>query len=71
MSNSRKTVGANLRFYRKARGFSQEKLAFTAGIDSGYISMLELGKVNVSIDFLDRICAVLKIEVVLLFQKPM
>jgi transcriptional regulator with XRE-family HTH domain len=42
--------GLNLRTIRKSKGFSQESLAYQAGIDRSYIGKIERGEVNVTIE---------------------
>jgi len=41
--------GRNLRAIRKSKGFSQERLAYDAGIDRSYLGKMERGRVNVTI----------------------
>lgn len=41
--------GRNLRSLRKARGFSQERLAHEAGIDRSYLGKVERGEVNITL----------------------
>lgn len=42
--------GRNLRTIRKSKGFSQERLAYDAGIDRSYVGKIERGMVNVTIE---------------------
>ena len=42
--------GRNLRAIRKSKGFSQERLAYDAGIDRSYVGKIERGMVNVTIE---------------------
>ncbi|MDF0750819.1 helix-turn-helix domain-containing protein [Marinobacter sp. 71-i] len=42
--------GRNLRAIRKAKGFSQERLAYDAGIDRSYVGKIERGMVNITIE---------------------
>lgn len=42
--------GRNLRAVRKAKGFSQERLAHEAGIDRSYVGKIERGEVNVTLE---------------------
>jgi transcriptional regulator with XRE-family HTH domain len=65
--NVRKLVGANVRRFRKEIGWTQEKLAVRAKLNSQYISRLELGQENVKIETLAKIAKELKIEMSLLF----
>ncbi len=54
--------GKNIRFWREARGFTQEELAFRAQTSSSYISKMELGKENPTITVLERIAKALAID---------
>lgn len=42
--------GRNLRAIRKSKGFSQEQLAYEAGIDRSYVGKIERGMVNITIE---------------------
>jgi transcriptional regulator with XRE-family HTH domain len=57
-----KLVGDNIRHYRKKRGFSQEKLAVHADTNDRYISSIERGKKNVTLETLIRIGKALDVE---------
>lgn len=48
-------IGKAIVQLRKARGLSQEAFASESGVDRRYMSDLENGKRNVSIDVLERI----------------
>jgi transcriptional regulator with XRE-family HTH domain len=49
----------NLRKLRHARGMSQEELALLTGIHRTYISSVERGMRNISIDNMERIASAL------------
>lgn len=51
----RKQVGLRLKELRSKLGFSQEKFALEIGLDRTYISSIEQGKRNVSIQNLEKI----------------
>jgi transcriptional regulator with XRE-family HTH domain len=70
MNDVRALVGANLRYYRKKAGLTQEHLADLAKSSNYYISCLERGKENVGIDTLQRLCKPMKIDTHLLFLPP-
>lgn len=53
--NYQEKVGSAIIRLRKAMSISQEKLAFEAKIDRRYMSDIENGKRNVSLDILSRI----------------
>ncbi|HZV13326.1 MAG TPA: helix-turn-helix transcriptional regulator [Candidatus Kapabacteria bacterium] len=57
-----KVVGANIRYYRQKRGFTQEKLAVLINTRNEYVSLLEGGHKNVSIDVLFRISKALDVD---------
>ena len=48
-------VGNRIRYLRKQRGISQEKLALIAGIDMTYLAGIESGKRNATIISLEKI----------------
>ena len=50
-----KDVGNRIRYLRKQRGISQEKLALIAGIDRTYLAGIESGKRNATIISLEKI----------------
>lgn len=66
----RETLAANLRHYRRLRGFSQEELAHRADIDRTYVSLLERRKYSASIDTIGKLAAALDIEPDTLLKRP-
>ena len=58
----RKILGENIRTYRRAMNWSQEKLAEKADLHHNYIGDIERGEENVSVDALMRIAAALKVR---------
>jgi transcriptional regulator with XRE-family HTH domain len=59
----RKLVGHNLRRIRVGKEVSQEQLAFDAGVDRSYLGGIERGEENPSIDTLEKIAAILTVEI--------
>lgn len=51
----RKQFGTAIIKLRKERGLSQERFAIEAGIDRRYMSDIENGRRNVSLDIIERI----------------
>ncbi|MRI57718.1 XRE family transcriptional regulator [Methylobacterium sp. DB1607] len=51
----------NLRRLRSARGLSQESLAIDAGVAAPYLSGIERGARNPTVDVLDRLAGVLDV----------
>lgn len=56
-------LGKTIIRLRKEKGYSQEAFANEAGIDRRYMSDIENGKRNISIDILDRVCNKLGIKI--------
>lgn len=55
-------LGANVRYYRKLKGMTQEQLAVAAGMERSYVSDLERGTRNPSVAALGRMADALNIE---------
>lgn len=68
--NAQELVAWNLRRLRVARGLTQEALAVDAEIDRTYVSRLERGMENPSVNVLERLAQALEAEVVAFFDKP-
>lgn len=58
----RGTFGRNLVRLRRAAGWTQEELANEASVDRAYISRLEAGKKNASLDMIARLAVALDVE---------
>lgn len=52
---SQQQIGNTIIRLRKSKGISQESLAAEAGIDRRYMSDVEQGKRNISLDVLNRL----------------
>src|SRR6516225_10014611 len=59
----RALVAWNLRRIRVARGLSQERLAYDAGVDRSYVGGLERRVENPTVDVLDRLAATLSVPI--------
>lgn len=55
MTTLQETLGKAIVQLRKERNMSQEAFAFDAGIDRRYMSDIENGKRNISLDILERV----------------
>lgn len=66
-SSLRRRFGLAVRRRREAAGVSQEDLAFEAGIHRTYVSMLERGEANPSLDVIERLAGALRTSVSALF----
>lgn len=62
------TLAANVYHYRKAKGWSQEKLAEEAGMHRTFISMIERRGRNVTLGVVEAIARVLEVDVPTLLQ---
>lgn len=65
----REDFARNLRRTRAERKLSQEALAFEAGIDRTYISALERGIYSASLDMVEKLAGVLRVEPALLIER--
>ncbi len=66
----RKTLGANLKRLRRAKGWSQEEYAFEAGIHRTYVSDIERGARNPTIEILVKLAQPLGVEPAELISGP-
>lgn len=66
--NCRKQLGMRIAYLRKLKGWSQLDLSLEADINRNYISDLESGRRNPSMDVLERICKAFGITLEYLFK---
>lgn len=66
--SSRASIANNIRRFRLEMRLSQEQLALRSEVDRTYISGLERGLRNPSVDLLDKLAAVLSVDTVRLFE---
>lgn len=64
----RKQFGLRVRELRKASGFSQEAFADTCGFARSYMSRVERGSGNPSLDAIETIASALNVDVKVLFE---
>lgn len=57
-----RSVGRNLRAYRKERGLSQEAFAEVLGVHRTYMGAIERGERNLTLKSVERIAAKLDVE---------
>lgn len=55
--------GSAVRRYRRELGMSQEDLAAAVDLDQGYISLIETGQMNVTLETADRVAQALKKDI--------
>jgi CheY-like chemotaxis protein len=65
----RALLGATIKSDRSALGISQEELAYRAGLHRTYISDLERGARNPSIESIEKIASALQVSVSMLFEQ--
>ena len=63
-----KQFGKKLQTMRKEKGYSQEELAFRAGLDRTYISGIERGIRNPALKNIAKLAKALDVEVIELFK---
>ena len=68
--NIRVTVGLNIQRLRRAREISQEELSLRSGCTRGYLSGIETGKKNPSIEFLAKLAKSLDSDMSEFFVLP-
>jgi transcriptional regulator with XRE-family HTH domain len=61
-------IGRNIKALRVKTGFSQEELAKLLSLDKAYISRVESGKKNLTLNSLGRIAFALKVDIQKLFK---
>lgn len=67
MSSNLLLLGKRIRALRKAKGMTQEELAVVAESGSKYISEVERGEANLTVNLVDKIASALDVETSLLF----
>lgn len=66
--NIKMKFGNHLKELRKINGFTQEKLSEETGMDRSYISDIERGVKNISIEKLEKIAIAFNLELSELFK---
>jgi len=56
-------IGKKIFELRKQKNLSQEKLANVAGVDRTYIPKVEKGKINITVNSLEKIAKALNVEI--------
>lgn len=68
--NGRQILGWNLRALRTKNGQSQEALAADTGLDRAYVSEIERGLGNATLDVLDRLATHFSVSLAALLTAP-
>lgn len=66
---ARSRFAVNLKSARLAHGLSQEELAARAGLHRNYVGSVERNEKNISIDSMERLAIVLRVDVVDLLKR--
>jgi len=59
----RRAFGDRVRELRRERGLSQEGLAHVAGLDRTYVSGVERGRRNISLDNIHKLASALEVDI--------
>ncbi|MEN2283119.1 helix-turn-helix transcriptional regulator [Algoriphagus sp. SE2] len=65
----KESFGKRVQKLRKSKGISQEKLAFLSGLDRSYISGIEQGKRNASLEVMEKLSIALTIHIKEFFEE--
>jgi transcriptional regulator with XRE-family HTH domain len=68
MTDLRKVLASNMKYYRKVLGISQAKLAEKAQVTDNYIALVETGKRFPSVNILEQIAKALERDTLELFS---
>jgi len=66
----KKRFGLAVREYRRSLNVSQEELAMRIGADQAYVSRIEAGQMNVTLETVEQIAAALQADAAELLKLP-
>src|SRR3546814_6715815 len=66
----REVLGYNVRVNRVAQKMSQEQLGFAAHLDRTFVSQVERGRVNISVDNIEKLARALAVAPATLLLSP-
>lgn len=61
-NKTRKILAENIEKLRLSKKITKEELSLILGVDNSYISKLEKGKINITIDKIEQLANYFKIE---------
>ena len=64
----RQILANNIKNLRTQKKLSREELSLTLGVDNSYVSKLEKGKINITLDKIEMLANYFGIEVYLLLK---
>ena len=62
VQNVRARLATNIKYFREKHNYKREELSLMLGVDNSYISKLEKGKVNITIDKIEQLANIFNIE---------
>ncbi|HXB23236.1 MAG TPA: helix-turn-helix transcriptional regulator [Gemmatimonadaceae bacterium] len=68
---ARITFATNVRRARMQLGISQEKLAELSGLHRTFVSSVERGERNISVDNMERVASALRVKLAILLTPPL
>lgn len=68
MKNSKNKIAINVEKLRRKNKLTKENLSLILGFDNSYISKLEKGNINITIEKLDKIAEYFKVETYMLLK---
>lgn len=68
---ARLVVAGNIRKIREHRGYSQERLAEICDLHRTYVSSVERGKRNITVDSIERFAIALQVSIPTLFDEDL
>lgn len=66
--NLNQIIGQNLKYLRYKKGLSQEKFYSKYNLDPKYLASIERGEINISVNYLQKLAAILKVNVLELLK---
>lgn len=66
--NSKQLIAQNVEKLRREKKITKEAMSLALGFDNSYISKLEKGNINITIEKLDKIADFLNVETKILFN---
>lgn len=66
----RQTFAMNLRRLRHERGFTQDGLAYEAGVDRSHMGAIERGSTWVGLEIVEKLARVLDVDAAEFFRPP-
>ena len=64
----RQVLAKNIEKLRTQKNLSREELSLVLGVDNSYISKLEKGKINITLDKIEALANYFETEVYMLFK---